>query len=191
MGKRLVCGVGLNDLPNPVEIVVNGKRVADPFYQKWNSMLHRCYSKAYHAQQPSYIGCAVFEDWLVFSNFKKWMEGQDWKGKHIDKDILVRGNKVYSPDTCAFVDGMTNTFILDCRSSRGMFPVGVCFFKTRKKFVSYCCDPFSGKTNKLGYFDDPDTAHMAWKKRKHELACQLADLQTDERVAAALRVRYL
>ena len=122
--------------------------------------------------------------------FRAWMETQDWEGKQLDKDILFQGNKEYSPSTCVFVDGIVNNFLLDSAAIRGDWPIGVCWNERDQKFQSNCCNPFTKKREHLGLFHCPNQAHLAWKKRKHELACQLADVQTDERVAEALRARY-
>ena len=65
----------------------------------------------YLERRPAYKDVVVRQEWLTFSNFKRWMEKQDWEGKQLDKDIIVLGNKVYSPETCAFVLGVTNGFI--------------------------------------------------------------------------------
>jgi hypothetical protein len=119
------------------------------------------------------------------------MQGQDWEGKQLDKDLLIVGNKLYSPETCVFVSKITNTFTIDCGASRGEWPIGVNFDKHRGKLKVRCCNPFSKKAEHIGLFTCKNKAYEAWKNRKHELACQLADLQTDERVAAALRSRYL
>lgn len=188
--NKLVFGVGINDADYVVQPTVNGKRGYCPFYQAWVSMLSRCYSEKYQDKKPTYIDCSVCNEWLTFSNFKSWMEQKDWKGKHLDKDLLIEGNKVYSPTTCIFVDRMTNIFTTDSGASRGQFPIGVCFHKRVGKFRACCRNPFTKKNENLGYFTCPNQAHLAWKKRKHELACQLADLQTDERVAKVLRDRY-
>jgi hypothetical protein len=156
-------------------------------------MLKRCYSKEYHEHYPTYSGCSVCEDWLTFSNFKLWMEQQDWENKQLDKDLLISGNKEYGPETCVFVTSVVNTFTLDRCNSRGAYPLGVRFHNVAKKFEAQCRNPFTGKREYLGLFDCPDQAHLAWKKRKHELACQLVESAyvTDERVAQALRTRYL
>jgi hypothetical protein len=137
------------------------------------------------------MDCTVCSEWLTFSNFKAWVERQDWKGKHIDKDILLFGNKSYSPETCVFVTAMTNTFITDSTSARGEHKIGARKCKNSNNFYAQCCNPFSGKREYLGAFKSDTEAHEAWRNRKHELACQLAELQTDERVANALRTRYL
>lgn len=191
MAKRLVYGVGINDAGYITERVVNGIRVECQFYARWRNMLNRCYCKSFLERRPSYAGATVCYEWLTFSNFKAWMEKQNWKGRQLDKDILVKGNKVYSPETCVFVDGMTNSFNLDCMSARGLYPLGVHLNKQTSKFTSQCCNPFTKKNEHLGRFSNIDQAHEAWRKRKHELACQLADMQDDQRVAEALRTRYL
>lgn len=189
--SKLVYSVGVNDADYAVANYASGKQILCPFYLKWRNMLRRCYSPEYKKLKPTYIDCTVCDKWLNFSEFKAWMEKQDWKGNEIDKDLLFVGNKIYSPDTCAFVDGVTNKFITDRAADRGACAIGVYFEESTGIFQAYCNNPFTKKQERIGRFKDEISAHLAWKKRKHELACQLAELQTDERVAAALRVRYL
>lgn len=188
--NKLVKGVGDNDANYVVYKTENGKRVMCPYYRTWNAMLERAYCDKYEQKNHTYQGVTVCEDWHSFMNFRSWMETQDWEGKHLDKDLLVRGNKVYSPNTCVFVDGVVNKFLNGHAASRGEWPIGVQWHEQNQKFRSQCSNPFSRKNEHLGYFTCPQQAHSAWKKRKHELACQLADIQTDERVAGALRIRY-
>lgn len=189
MGK-LVCGVGFNDADYEVRISQDGKSRICPYYQCWAGMLRRCYSEKYQKRKPSYLGCRVSDDWLIFSNFKAWMELQDWHGKQLDKDLLSVGNKIYTSELCAFVDAKTNSFITDSAATRGKFLIGVHEFVGRNKFIATCKNPFTNKHEHLGVHWLEKDAHEAWRKRKHELACKLADIQTDNRVAAALRIRY-
>lgn len=189
-GIKLIHGVGTNDADYKVTWHEGGKECRCSFYRVWSGMLERCYSKKSLERRPSYAGCSVAEEWHLFSNFKKWMEAQDWHGKELDKDILFKGNKVYSPERCVFIDGLTNTFTLDNAARRGDMPIGACYDKSKGAIFASCSNPFTDKYEKLGRFESSEAAHKAWKKRKHELACQLADLQTDERVAEALRLRY-
>ena len=156
----------------------------------WRSMISRCSKERKNGKDRTYAECKVCEEWLVFGNFKEWMDSQDWQGKQIDKDILIPGNKIYSPSTCVFVDHRTNSFLTDRRSKRGEWPIGVCFDKHSGKFRAHCGNPFTSKSEKIGRYLDPQEAHLAWKKRKHEFACMLADMQTDERVSSALKLRY-
>ena len=187
---QLVYGIGINDADYVVRPTVNGKSVKCPYYEAWKGILKRSYSEKFQERQPTYKGCSVCPEWISFMNFRKWMMTQDWQGKDLDKDLLFEGNKVYSPATCVFVDQATNTFTVDCGRSRGEYPIGVSFQKDLGKFTAKCSNPFNKKREYLGLFTCPNQAHLAWRKRKHELANQLADLQTDVRVAEALRTRY-
>lgn len=189
--SKLVYGVGINDADYVTRKTINGKVVLScKFFEVWRGVIRRCYSEESLRNHPTYAGCSVCDEWLTFSNFKAWMETQDWKGKEIDKDIINKGNKIYSPEFCVFVDSMTNSFIIDCGSVRGEWPIGVTFHKRNNEFRAQCSDPFTKVRGWIGAFKCPNEAHQAWRKRKHELACQLADLQTDQRVADALRARY-
>jgi hypothetical protein len=190
MTKNLVCGVGINDAGYSVRQRSEGRSICK-FYQTWRDMLFRCYVDSYKRKRPNYAGCIVSNEWLYFSNFKKWMETQDWQGKHLDKDILIAGNKIYSEETCVFVDAVTNTFITDCGRSRGLWPIGVSWQEDCGRFKAQCRNPFIKKLDYLGLFYCQEAAHHAWKNRKHKHALRLADLQSDPRVAAALRTRYL
>ncbi len=118
------------------------------------------------------------------------MKSQDWIGKHIDKDIIFRGNKIYSPTTCAFVRPETNYFLTNVESKNDL-PVGVCKKRGSQHFSAHCRNPFTLKNEFLGVFDTPDEAHSTWKRRKHELACLIADLESDARVKRSLRNMFL
>lgn len=163
-----------------------------PFYRTWVDMLHRCYSEKFHLNNQTYKDCSVCEEWLIFSKFKKWMETQEWEDKQLDKDLLKEGNKVYCPEYCIFVDRKINSFVTDRSAARGEYMIGVSFHRRDGKLMSQCCNPFTGKKEYLGYFGNELDAHLAWKKRKHELACQLAEseLVSDPRLAEVLKTRY-
>ena len=198
--KKLVCGVGVNNADYAVvkrETIsyVNGKRKQKrvwtcPYYETWASMLSRCYSAKYQERWPSYKGCTVTDEWLTFSNFKTWMEKQDFEDKQLDKDLLLEGNKVYGPETCVFITQTVNKFTTDRGAARGKWPIGVCWDKEKGKFLAQCSNPFTKKREKLGLFTCEQQAYDAWLKRKLELAHELAAIQTDPRVAKALIERY-
>lgn len=189
--KGFVRGFGVNDSGYVVHSADGELQIFCPFYVKWSKMLERCYCEKYKIKHKTYTECIVCDEWLVFSNFKRWIDSQDWEGNQLDKDLIFIGNKIYSPETCVFVTPLVNTFVTDCGSARGEMPIGVNRCNKTSKFEARCRNPFTGKKEYLGRFSDIDSAHLVWKNRKHELACQLADMQTDERVAAALRIRYL
>ena len=197
--KKLVYGVGINDADYATKkwetIEVNGVRKQKlvwecPYYRVWVDMLRRCYSSKFQERHPTYKGCSVSEEWLRFSNFKRWMENKDWEGMQLDKDILFEGNKVYSKETCVFVTKGVNMFTIDRGNDRGEWMIGVSWNKRDGKFQSQCRNPFTKKQEHLGYFTCEQEAHQAWIKRKLELAHLLATEQTDKRVAKALVERY-
>lgn len=196
--NKLVYGVGIMDADYVVKKFErwyeNGKRKHKqiwicPFYEKWKDMLKRCYSEKYQERCPTYKGCSVCQEWLTFSNFRAWMEQQDYEGKQLDKDILFPGNKVYSPETCVFVDQWVNLFLTERQNDRGEYMIGVHWRKDLSKFRANCNDG-SGKNKHLGYFTNEVDAHKAWLDCKLKLAYQLASEQTDPRTAKALIERY-
>lgn len=192
--RKLIFGVGINDADYVVKQTSykSGKYEVIwqcPYYMRWIGVLERCFSEKAHVKIPSYKKCTIADEWVYFTNFKKWMETQDWHGKEIDKDILIKGNKIYSPKRCCFVEKSINIFVADKRA-HGLCMTGVTFNKGKRKFESRCNNPFTKKTEYLGAFDDELDAHNAWKIKKHHFSCLLAETVSDERVAKALRVRY-
>ena len=198
--NKLLFGVGVNDLGYRVHVKEElpkngGKRVQKsvfqcPYYTAWKEMLRRCYSEKFLESRPTYIGTTVCSEWVYASEFKKWMEREDWQGKSLDKDIIVRGNKLYSPDTCAFVLKATNLFVTASNASRGDYPIGVYLFKQTGKYHAQCGNPFSGERGHLGLFLTPGEAHEAWRRRKHEIAQLVAAKESDPRIVAALKKWY-
>jgi len=193
--RKLVYGVGINDsdyvtLKSVPYTDKNGKRKykrvwACPFHTKWESMLARCYGVN---KAESYEGCYVVEEWLRFSNFKAWMETQDWEGKELDKDLLSEGNKVYSPETCVFISRAVNLFIVESSPSKGKR--GVDFDKRRKLFRSRGYD-LDKNSIFIGYFSDELSAYKAYLENKILQASDLASKEKDPRIAKALRERYV
>jgi len=198
--NKLIYGVGVNDLGYRTQVYEyvtenGGKRIQKhvfrcKYYAVWKSMIERCYSKKYLERYPTYIGTRVCSEWLSATAFKKWMDKQDWQGKCLDKDIIVPGSKLCSPDTCAFVLQATNKFVIASDASRGGYPIGVSLYKPTGKYIAHCNNPFTGKVEHLGYFSTPEEAHESWRKRKHELAQLVAATESDPRVVEALKKRY-
>lgn len=187
---KTVHGIGINDADYAVTTKVNGKLVICPFYRTWASMINRAYGRKLKEIRPTYIGCSISSDWHSFMSFRSWMLTQDWEGKALDKDLLVRMNKQYGPSFCVFVSQQLNSFTNERAAARGDHPIGVDYCKQTYKFRARCSNPFTCKNENLGYFNSPQEAHEAWRKRKHEHACRLAEAQTDIRVASALLTRY-
>ena len=185
-------GVGKLDADYPVRRTkeqpkVNGKRSRKmvwecPYFRTWFNMLRRCYDQKYQEKQPTYTGAKVCEEWLTFSNFKSWMEKQDWDGKHLDKDLLGNG-KLYSPDTCCFLSRQVNNFLLGSDASRGKLPKGVTLYRGR--YIARVSNA-SNTSKYLGSYGCVTAAEIAYKKGKLDLAVALAANIKDERVSSAL-----
>ena len=117
-----VCGVGfVGDGRHVVSIKSKHTRA----YMIWHSMLQRCYSPKSHAKRPTYIGCSVAKEWHCFQVFAAWFEKHHRPGLHLDKDIKIKGNKVYGPDTCMFVSQAENTIHSCARRYKLISPEGL------------------------------------------------------------------
>ena len=192
----MLYGVGINDAWYKTHLTrtIDGKNVhiwRCPFYTAWARIIERGYSDKHDNRNPSYVSVSVDPTWHKFSAFRIWMENQNWKGMELDKDILFPGNKVYAPDKCIFVSRQLNSFILDSKASRGKLKIGATYDSSTGRIKASCRNPFTGKTENLGRFDNDVDAHEAWRSRKHQFACMYADQQSDHRIADALRKRYL
>lgn len=188
MNKRgLVCGVGVNDADYLMRPMVDGKWVVCPFYRTWYDMLKRCYSPVYQSRCPTYIGCSVVKEWHSFMAFREWMMSQDWQGKQLDKDMLIKGNKVYGPDICVFIDSKTNTLLIDSAAARGDLPIGVSM--NCKGYQAQCSR--DGKPKYLGIYDTIGQASDTYKVFKADVILEAAQRQPDIRVYQALFKRRL
>lgn len=170
--RGLVYGVGVNDAPYCTETRIDGKRVACPAYIAWFCMLKRAYSAKYHAKNPTYSGVKVCEEWKNLCAFRDWWMVNQVDGWQLDKD-LMSDSREYSPETCIFVPAWLNLFTTDRGAARGAHPIGVSFHKGTGRFLAQCCNPITNKRIYLGYFNAPEEAHLAWLKRKLELAIEL------------------
>lgn len=150
---------------------------SSPYYLKWMSMIQRCYDSKSLIRDPSYEETEVCEEWLTFSNFKAWMEKQDWEGKCLDKDL--KGGKYYSPQTCLFISEHLNRFWTGGRSKVGVLP-GTHYEKDREKYQARLRDPETNKHRNLGRFPTEQEAHEAWKKEKVKRLSYFLDKESEE-----------
>lgn len=182
--RGLIDGVGINDAPYIINIKVDGSYVMCPYYKTWKSMLARCYSANFQSANPSYRGCWVCDEWLYFMNFRMWMEKQDWEGLFLDKDIIVKGNKCYSPDTCIFVTRQVNSILIDRAADRGGCVVGVSWSKSNGKYCAKCS--VDSKQVNLGFYDSEEEASFAYRVFKGNVVKVIAEQQEDIRLVDAL-----
>ena len=150
-------------------------------YYIWRSMLDRVYNDKRHLKQPTYRDVEVCKEWLCFQNFAKWCETQEFfdakddKGNRyeIDKDLLIKGNKQYSPDACCFVPKIVNSLLLNAKKSRGIYPIGVSYHKSSKKFSASFSN--GGNQKHLGMFVTPEEAFQAYKEAKELFVIEKAE----------------
>ena len=139
-------------------------------YRKWMGILKRAYGSTKY-----YEYVTVDERWHNFQNFAKWYE-ENWKPEymdktwHLDKDILIKGNKVYSPDTCCFVPVEINSLFTRTNSKRGKYPIGVCMNKSNGRFLATLKAKKFSKS-----YNTPEEAFQAYKIEKEKYITEVAD----------------
>lgn len=174
---ELIYGVALNNGQYPA--ILNNKNSKE--YSLWKSMLQRCYCQKYQKRQPTYIGCSVSDNFKSYSYFYEWVthkKGFNIDGWQLDKDIVFKGNKIYSEYTCFFVPREINAFFNAKNKDRGIYPLGVCFNKKTGLFRARCNK--NGKSVMLGDFRSPEKAHHAYKNFKENLCKELANKWKDK-----------
>ena len=176
--RKPLYGIGVNDADYMTNPMANGVMLWDPAYKAWSNMLKRAYSPRFHEKQPTYSDVTVCKEWHSFSAFREWWLDNYREGFSLDKDLLLVGNKEYSPDACIYVPRWLNNFTEDRGASRGKFQIGVSLHKPTGKYQSYCNNPITGRKHHLGSFTSPEAAHAAWLIYKMELADELKQ-QTD------------
>ena len=178
-GDHLIYGIGHSSKINP--ITVGGKTVKE--YETWKGMLKRCRDEQYLLREPTYDGCVVSDEWLYYDNFYDWVISQEnypkWKSGDrkwaIDKDIVYKGNKVYSKETCFLVPQNVNSLFTNRRLHRGKYPIGVDYLKKLNKFRASCMNPFTGKQEHIGVYISSDSAFEAYKNYKENIIRQVAE----------------
>ena len=149
-------------------------------YKTWEGMLKRCYDSKFQEKRPTYKGCRVCKEWWNFQKFAEWYYEHYYEIENeimaLDKDILNKGNKVYSAETCVFVPVSINSLFTKCNKSRGNYPIGV--YKNGNKFrVCLCKD---NRNIDLGTYDTPEEAFQAYKIAKEQYIKQIAEEYKDK-----------
>ena len=182
-----VHGVGITGTKYP--ITVNGVQTKE--YDLWKGMLRRCYSDSLKKKNPTYIGCEVSDKFKSYEYFYEWCNrqigfgNQNWQ---LDKDLLIKGNKVYSENTCVFIPAEINLVLVKRTASRGEHLIGVCWNKKDNAFVAMVSKN-KGKREYLGFFKTELEAFNAYKQAKEAHLKELAakwKSQIDERAYLAL-----
>ena len=182
-----VYGVGLLGTKYPSKI--NG--VTTKQYGLWVNMLKRCYSDAYKKKHPTYKDCEVSENFKSYEYFYEWCNKQIGfgnEGWHLDKDLLIKGNKVYDENTCIFIPSEINSLLTKREASRGENLIGVYWDKKANAFKA-SVNKNKGKREHLGYFNTEVEAFNAYKTAKEAFIKEQANKwegKIDERAYKAL-----
>lgn len=167
---------------------INGRHVKE--YRLWCGIVNRCLNEKQQAYNPTYKVCEVSENFKDYNLFAKWCRvqlGFDREGWQLDKDILVKGNKLYSEDTCCFVPKDINVIFTHKRTDKGIYPTGVSFKPRLNKYVAQISEHKIVKH--LGCFLTPEDAFQAYKVSKESYVKTTANRwkdQIDNRVYEAL-----
>lgn len=176
-----VYGVGITGVKYPISI--NCELTIE--YDEWKQMLRRCFSNKEKERIPAYKIVTCCDEWLSYeqfyewlhlqNNFDKWLNGTRWA---LDKDILIKGNKIYSPDACCLIPQNVNCLFLKRESQRGIYPIGVTYRKDG--FIASCHNPFTNKREELGCYSTPENAfYLGYKPYKEEVIKQVAQIEFD------------
>jgi len=192
--NKLVCGIGTKGLTYSTTDNSDNMECSR-IYQLWLNMLKRCTAKL-QTEYPTYVGTTCSENFKSYTFFYEWCQEQvgfglvDEGGNcwQLDKDILVKCNKIYSEDTCVFVPRRVNMLLVKRDAKRGKYPIGVHLDKPTGRFVAQHSGG-KGKQKNLGYFNTPQEAFLAYKTFKEALIKEVANEykeQLDSRVYEAL-----
>lgn len=175
--RGLIQGVGINDANYPYrkQELIDGKYKIVwqcPIHSMWKDLLRRCFNERYKEEKPCYKEVTCCEEWLLFSNFKKWVDSQgslydvDNTVKHLDKDLLNPTNKLYSPNNCLLVSRKVNNFFLDGKSSSTTGVRGVTFKSDINIYHVFCKDPFDRSSKFLGKVYTAEEGRELYNKTK-------------------------
>lgn len=179
---KTIYGVGAIGTKYPTRTNTNQRNKE---YSTWCDLLYRVYGcKDNNTTAKRYKSCTVCNDWMLYENFyewlheqqnfDKWLNGDRWC---LDKDILVKGNKIYEPDKCCLVPNNVNTLFVKRNAARGELLIGV--QKNHNKFTPMCSNPITGEYVYLGTYDTQEKAFNVYKRYKEDIIKQVAKLELD------------
>ena len=153
----------------------NGKLKRE--FKIWHNMLKRCYDSEFQERNPTYKGCTAENDWFNFQNMAEWIENNYYEvpgeRMHLDKDILCKGNKVYSRETCIFVPERINTLFVKKDNARGNDPIGV-YQLPSGNYRAQCNNEY-WKSVYLGVYSTEEEAFQVYKQYKEKIIKEVID----------------
>lgn len=173
-----IYGVGMTGNKYPTAI----KRDPIKEYLTWHNIIQRCFTDRVKKKQPAYKDVTCCNEWLNYEKFYEWLHSQlnfdKWKNGSrwaIDKDILNKGNKIYSPENCCLIPQNVNCLFLKREAERGEYPIGVSY--RNEGFLASCHNPFTDQREELGYYSTPEKAFYTYKAYKEDLIKQVAQIE--------------
>ena len=153
----------------------NGKKTDE--YIIWCGILRRCYDPKLHERESTYKNCTVEEYLLNFQNMGEWINNNYYEipGEQmcLDKDILCKGNKVYSRETCIFVPERINLLFTKCDNRRGDSPIGVTP-RESGNYQVFCSNGYR-KSVYLGSYSTEEEAFQVYKEYKEKVIKEVID----------------
>lgn len=154
-------------------------------YKTWHEMIRRCYDKKKLKSNPSYFDCTVCDEWHNFQSFGDWYDNNfyqiEGEQMHLDKDILVKWNRVYSPESCIFVPARINCiFTKNGGKKKDDMPFGVIQNNHKTKIYTAKCADDKGKTMYINSFNTVEEAFNAYKKHKELSIRDIANKYKDK-----------
>jgi len=156
---------------------INGKHTK--VYQVWRSMLRRVYDEKYLIKYPTYRNATICKEWHNFQVFAKWVseESNFREGWQLDKDLMSKDTKGYSPETCTFISQKLNSFLANNRLTNTSGTTGVIWLKRDKKWWCRIC--IDGENKNLGYFKDKQEAANVYMEARAIEVEKLKELYKD------------
>jgi len=158
-----------------------------PESNAWNTMHQRCNNVQIklNTKNTAYLreNANVCDEWFDYQNFAQWWNSIEYRGDDgwcLDKDILVKGNKLYSPETCCFVPREVNILFINNRINRGEYPLGVYMHPVNKNYVASLRRGDRKISQHLGSFSTVEEAFSVYKREKEIFIRERADKWKDQ-----------
>ena len=152
--------------------VENGKITIQ--YNYWKAMMQRCYCKSINKHTSAYNNVSVCKEWHNFQNFAKWFDKNFYsvsgEKMSLDKDILKKGNTIYSPETCIFAPMKINQLFIKNKTVRNSnLCIGVRYNKNKNKYQAQCGTSDEKRVKTICCVDTLEEAFNKYKEYKENL----------------------
>lgn len=176
--RKPLYGVGINDFDYSVQTGGSSNKVIWKPYKTWGEMLRRCFDEKRKQTLPSYVNAGCCKEWEVLSGFLDWYLEQPYVDGswQLDKDLLIKGNKIYSPDKCVLIPAEVNMFLTRREQDRNLL-IGAHFRKASGRYLSSFTK--DSRCFHIGSYATEMEAHLAYKKAKEDYAKILAEKYKD------------